>query len=240
MSSASFSVWAENINVKEVVDKDALIVEGLKNMPAYQLCLNLDVNFVGTNPRATFVHAGALVMQKVPSTWRVCMLELNSDILDSSKKVTIMSVAAVNAPKTSETEASWTEVIDDLVKIMEDRATLLAHRPISKDPARAAASPLPPEVQDAMGAPPVVVWMAPVWPKEQSVQSAGGQRGQEARAVRRRHGSWPEQTQLSGTGRQDGPAAVGPPAAGRRASPPGDGVDSAFAGGGPGAGQLKF
>ena len=106
-----------------------------------------------------------------------------------------MSVAAVNAPKTSETEASWTDVIDDLVKIMEGRATLLAHRPISKDPARAAASPLPPEVQDAMGAPPVVAWMAPVWPKEQSVQSAGGQRGQEARAVRRRHGTWDSQTQ---------------------------------------------
>ena len=66
-------------------------------------------------------------------------------------------------------------------------------------------------------------------------QFAGGQRDWEARAVRpRRHETGPGILRLSGTGRQAGPAA-GPPAAGWRAPPP-DGVDSAFAGGGPSAG----
>ena len=89
------------------------------------------------------------------------MLELNSDILDSSKKVTIQSAGLNN----SESQAmwQWQAFVEDLLTMMDHRALLLANRPISSNRARAAETLLPAEVQDAWGAPPVVVWLAPVW-----------------------------------------------------------------------------
>ena len=108
----------------------------------------------------TFVHAAdRRLMKKPPIRWRLCMLELNSDILDSSKKVTIQSAGLNN----SESQAMWQAFVEDLLTMMDHRALLLANRPISSNRARAAETLLPAEVQDAWGAPPVVVWLAPVW-----------------------------------------------------------------------------
>ena len=55
----------------------------------------------------------------------------------------------------------WRALIEDLLTMMHHRALLLANRPISSNRARAAETLLPAEVQDARGAPPVVVWLAP-------------------------------------------------------------------------------
>ena len=85
------------------------------------------------------------------------MLELNSDILDSSKKVAIQS----DGLNGTEYQGLWWEFIADVVKMMHHRAVLLANRPISSNRARAAETLLPAEVQDPRGAPPVVVWLAP-------------------------------------------------------------------------------
>ena len=89
------------------------------------------------------------------------MLELNSDILDSSKKVTIQSVGLNVNSNDKAYQAMWRALIEDLVKMMDHRALLLANRPISSNRARAAETLLPAEVQDPRGAPPVVVWLAP-------------------------------------------------------------------------------
>jgi hypothetical protein len=111
------------------------------------------------------------------------MLELNTDILDSSKKVTVNSICS-SGPKKSgeETRASWKAAIADLMSIMEFRAIVLKDRPISKDPARLAAAPLPAECRDTRGAPPEVVWLAPVLPPRR--QQGGDAR--EGRVVRPR------------------------------------------------------
>ena len=147
MSYNNFLLWMAKIEVKEVVQADALTIthKDLQAMPAYQLCLNKEQQGV------KFEVAAAVRVKKLPTAWRVCTLELNSDILDSSKKVTIMSVAAANAPKTEATEAKWKEAIADLVAIMVVRAMLLANRPTSTVPDRAADAPLPKDVSGQPG-----------------------------------------------------------------------------------------
>jgi hypothetical protein len=105
-------------------------------------------------------RGGHALDEERPADQVALVLELNSDILDSSKKVTIQ---CLNSSNDQESHAMWRALIEDLLTMMDHRALLLANRPISSNRARAAETILPAEVQDAWGAPPVVVWLAPVW-----------------------------------------------------------------------------
>jgi hypothetical protein len=49
---------------------------------------------------------------------------------------------------------------------MDLRSKVLAWRPISKNPEKVKKAPLPPGLQDAYGAPPVVMWCAPLNAKQ--------------------------------------------------------------------------
>jgi hypothetical protein len=102
-----------------------------------------------------------------PAGWKVHMLELNSDILDASKKVVLGSLTAgrQTAP-TEESRVQWLEVLRDLGRFMELRSKVLAWRPISKNPQKVKKAPLPPGLQDDWGAPPVVMWCAPLNAKQ--------------------------------------------------------------------------
>jgi hypothetical protein len=92
------------------------------------------------------------------------MLELNSDILDASKKVVLGSLSA--GKQTQETRIMWVEVCKDLARIMDLRSQVLQGRPISKHPELVNKAPLPPGLQDDWGAPPVVMWCAPLYAKQ--------------------------------------------------------------------------
>ena len=105
--------------------------------------------FFGANKRAA------------PAGWRVHMLELNSDILDASKKLVLGSLSACK--QTEETMALWEEVLKDLARFMELRSKVLAGRPISKNPHQVW---FPPGLQDDRGAPPVVMWCSMINDKQ--------------------------------------------------------------------------
>jgi hypothetical protein len=99
-----------------------------------------------------------------PAGWKVHMLELNSDILDASKKVVLGSLTA--GRQTEESRVQWREVLRDLGRFMVLRSKVLAWRPISKNPQKVKKAPLPPGLQDDWGAPPVVMWCAPLNAKQ--------------------------------------------------------------------------
>jgi hypothetical protein len=99
-----------------------------------------------------------------PARWKVHMLELNSDILDASKKVVLGSLCA--GKQTEETRVLWGEVLRDLARFVELRSKVLAGRPISKNPQKVKKAPLPPRLQDDWDAPPVVMWCAPLNAKQ--------------------------------------------------------------------------
>jgi len=103
---------------------------------------------------------------KTPQYWRIVMLELNSDMLDASKKVVFGALTAGVA--TEEAEMMWKEVLNDLTRLMELRSHLLAGRPISKrqDQVDRALARLPNELVDDRGVPPVVMWCSQYAPKQ--------------------------------------------------------------------------
>ena len=92
------------------------------------------------------------------------MLELNSDILDASKKVVLGSLSA--GKQTEESRVMWAEVLQDLARFMELRSKVLAGRPISKIPQRVKIVWPPPGLQDDRGAPPVVMWCTKINDKQ--------------------------------------------------------------------------
>ena len=157
MSYGNFLSWMGQIERdlgQDAQDDRLTISHSALEAKAWQLRLG------GGQTPPTFVHAADMRLMKKgpPIRWRLCMLELNSDILDSSKKVTIQ---CLNNSNDQESQAMWRALIEDLLTMMHHRALLLANRPISSNRARAAETLLPAEVQDARGAPPVVVWLAP-------------------------------------------------------------------------------
>ena len=103
-----------------------------------------------------------------PSGWRLQMLELSSDILDASKKVVLGQLCA--GQQTDESMVMWAEALQDLARFMALRSMVLAGRPISKDSRRVENAPLPPQLVDDRGAPPVVMWFAPLPAKQAQAQ----------------------------------------------------------------------
>ncbi len=57
-------------------------------------------------------------------------------------------------------------MLRDLGIFMELRSKVLAWQPISKNPQKVKKAPLPPGLQDDWGAPPVVMWCAPLNAKQ--------------------------------------------------------------------------
>ena len=154
MSYGNFVSWMGEIqNIKDAEGDKLTIRQSALEEIGWQLRLGR-----GQTP-PTFVHAAEMRLMKKgpPIRWRLCMLELNSDILDSSKKVVIQS----DCLNGTEYQGLWWKFIEAVVEMMHHRAVLLANRPISSNRARAAETLLPAEVQDPRGAPPVVVWLAP-------------------------------------------------------------------------------
>ena len=133
-------------------------------------------------------------LKVTPTKWRLTMLELNSEILDSSKAVAVNSIAKDCFRKFEDTLALWQAVISDFLLVMDFRAQLLTERAISYDARRSSATPLPLCIRDQRGAPPVVVWLAPMPAKE-----AG--HGKVRNVQPRRRGGGPQRQQL-GTWKQ--------------------------------------
>ena len=162
----------------EVVEDGALAFsyEALKQAPAYHLRL------LGSPP--AFVSLADMRLKVTRAKWRLTMLELSSEILDSPKAVTDNSLAADSFRKLEDTLALWQAVISNFFSVMDFRARSLTDRLFSYDVRRPSATPLPLCIRDQRGAPPVAVWLAPMPAKE-----AG--RGK-ARSVRpRRRGEGP-------------------------------------------------
>jgi hypothetical protein len=155
MSYGNFLSWMGQIERdlgQDAQDDRLTISHSALEAKAWQLRLG------GGQTPPTLVHADMRLMKKGPSTrWRLCMLELNSHILDSSKKVTIQCLNNSN----DQLQAMRRALVEDLRAMMAHRALLLPTQPISNSRARAAETLLPAEVRDARGAPPVVVWLAP-------------------------------------------------------------------------------
>ena len=67
-----------------------------------------------------------------PQSWRLIMVELNSDIFDSCQQLVIGSINS-GKRQTEETRQEWSTVLEDLKELINERATLLAGEPLAKD-----------------------------------------------------------------------------------------------------------
>lgn len=120
---------------------------------SWQVRLNDDKpEFVAVNSPEFF---GSRTKVK-PEYWRLVMLELNSDMLDASKKVVFGNLTAGQA--TEEAVNMWKEVLTDLSMLMELRSRLLAGQPISRRRDLVDRAQLPAGLVDERGVPPVVMW----------------------------------------------------------------------------------
>ena len=124
------------------------------------------------------------------------MLELNSDISDSCQKLVIGSINS-GKRQTEETIQEWSTVLENLRKLINQRATLLTGEPLTKGEDFAHVF-LPDFLDGYLTAPTVVVWLVPWTPPEEKApaEKARSQKSQpEARNVRSRWGSssswWP-------------------------------------------------
>jgi hypothetical protein len=99
-------------------------------------------------------------MAKIPVSWRLVMLEVNWDIFDASKKLTLGSINTAEA-KTDETRHMWKAVLGDLQALMDYRSHLLVGQHLSADKDLEIVR-VPARLEDKHGAPVVVVWLAPV------------------------------------------------------------------------------
>ena len=183
MSCESFTEWLTKIkqgDLQSTLDSDSITIshEELKRI-GWQLRLNAQHE----KPQYVPVNSPQFLTKAPPARWRLVMMEMNSDILDSSKKISIGSVCTSPSPKSEETRNTWLAVLEAFLFIMEMKSQVLEGRPFSSDPARATASPLPSACIDKVfNAPPVVVWLAPEPKKEPS--SASGRRPGEFRGTR--------------------------------------------------------
>lgn len=139
----------------------------------WQLRLNdADPEFVAVSDPKFFASQS----KGTPEGWRLQMLELNSDILDASKKVSFGSAGQ----QTEEARVAWQQLLNDLASFMELRSKVLANRPISKDPHRVEKTQVPGKLLDERGAPPVVMWCNALYPKGAQDQGRKKARHQEA------------------------------------------------------------
>ena len=174
MSYESFANWIAEFRweerLEEAVREDALL------MSHWTLCkvgwqLRVGCHNVGmrTDPKVEFIPVCQEgFMSKVPTKWRLVMLEMNWDIFDASKKL-VMGSVSTSKTKTTENRHTWETVIWDIKDMMAYRAQLLVGQPLTAD--QRLRFELPRGLEDEEGAPPVVMWLAP-W---NSKERGGGQ-----------------------------------------------------------------
>ena len=158
MSYSTFVNWLCAVRLEKVAEYDAITITHQELGPkAWQLCLH-DSFF--QRPTVDFVLLAEMRMKAMPDMWRMTMVELNSDLLDASKKILLNSVNSAGSQKSDEAQMTWHAALRDLLGIMGYRSKLLANRPFSRRAGLAEVT-LPAQCQDSHGAPPVVVWVAP-------------------------------------------------------------------------------
>ena len=110
------------------------------------------------------------------------MLELNSDFLDASKKINMGTVSANRT--TDEAKNSWVVVLQDLLRLMHLRSTVLSFRPASRYPQRVESAQIPDQLLDPdMGAPPVVMWCEAIFDKPGQPKGQGSKKWGHQEAV---------------------------------------------------------
>ena len=158
MSYRTFVNWVAQVGLDKVAEYDAVTITHEVLAPnAWQLRL---LDSYAQRPALDCVLLADVKMKTTPDMWRMTMVELNSDLLDASKKILLNSVNSAGSQKSDETKKTWHTALHDLLSIMEHRAQLLANRPFSRRAGLAEVT-LPAQCQDSHGAPPVVVWVAP-------------------------------------------------------------------------------
>ena len=158
MSYRTFVNWVAQVGLDKVAEYDAVTITHEVLAPnAWQLRLH---DSYAQRPALDCVLLADVKMKTTPDMWRMTMVELNSDLLDASKKILLNSVNSAGSQKSDEAKMTWHTALHDLLSIMEHRAQLLANRPFSRRAGLAEVT-LPAQCQDSHGAPPVVVWVAP-------------------------------------------------------------------------------